>query len=152
MPPTHGFMISTSSMRNVWLSMEHQVILWCNEVVVQVSYIIFRNLFLTFSFDFLPSWHITCSALLLKVSHTLLSLIESKTGQPFSDSRKRLAIFAKMLRSGVPESWLRQSHLSQQLPHVNLKNGNVAGIINLNHALLCDNLIYLGLLNLFQWL
>lgn len=70
------------------------------------------------------------------MSHTLLSLIDSETGQPFSDSRKRLAIFAKMLRSGVPESWLRQSHLSQQLPHVPLKNVDVAGIINLNYPFL----------------
>ncbi|XP_047310152.1 uncharacterized protein LOC124913780 [Impatiens glandulifera] len=37
-PPSHGFMISSSSMRNVWLSMEHQVIMWCNQLVVQVSH------------------------------------------------------------------------------------------------------------------
>lgn len=36
-PPTHGFMISSTSMKNVWLSMEHQVILWCNQLVIQVS-------------------------------------------------------------------------------------------------------------------
>lgn len=36
-PPTHGFMISSTSMNNVWLSMEHQAILWCNQLVVQVS-------------------------------------------------------------------------------------------------------------------
>uniref|UniRef100_A0A2P2K414 GPI inositol-deacylase n=1 Tax=Rhizophora mucronata TaxID=61149 RepID=A0A2P2K414_RHIMU len=35
-PPTHGFTISSTSMRNVWLSMEHQAILWCNQLVVQV--------------------------------------------------------------------------------------------------------------------
>lgn len=38
-PPTHGFMISSTGMKNVWLSMEHQVILWCNQLVVQVSHI-----------------------------------------------------------------------------------------------------------------
>nr|GEW49285.1 putative GPI inositol-deacylase PGAP1-like, alpha/beta hydrolase fold protein [Tanacetum cinerariifolium] len=37
-PSTHGFMISSMGMKNVWLSMEHQVILWCNQVVVQVSH------------------------------------------------------------------------------------------------------------------
>lgn len=36
-PPTHGFMISSTGMKNVWLSMEHQAILWCNQLVVQVS-------------------------------------------------------------------------------------------------------------------
>lgn len=38
-PPSHGFMISSTSMKNVWLSMEHQAILWCNQLVVQVSQI-----------------------------------------------------------------------------------------------------------------
>lgn len=37
-PSTHGFMISSMGMKNVWLSMEHQVILWCNQLVVQVSH------------------------------------------------------------------------------------------------------------------
>ncbi|XP_057772880.1 uncharacterized protein LOC130992319 isoform X3 [Salvia miltiorrhiza] len=37
-PPTHGFFISSTGMRNVWLSMEHQVILWCNQLVVQMSH------------------------------------------------------------------------------------------------------------------
>lgn len=36
-PVTHGFMISSSSMKNVWLSMDHQSILWCNQLVVQVN-------------------------------------------------------------------------------------------------------------------
>ncbi|CAL5325360.1 unnamed protein product [Camellia sinensis] len=35
-PPSHGFFISSTAMKNVWLSMEHQVILWCNQLVVQV--------------------------------------------------------------------------------------------------------------------
>lgn len=30
-------MISSTGMKNVWLSMEHQAILWCNQLVVQVS-------------------------------------------------------------------------------------------------------------------
>ncbi|KAJ6302131.1 hypothetical protein OIU77_016261 [Salix suchowensis] len=68
------FFISSTGMKNVWLSMEHQAILWCNQLVVQVS-------------------------------HTLLSLIDSKTGQPFPEANKRLAVFARMLRSGIPQSF-----------------------------------------------
>ncbi|XP_040383372.1 uncharacterized protein LOC102716063 isoform X2 [Oryza brachyantha] len=37
-PSTHGFTIGSSSMKNVWLSMEHQSILWCNQLVVQVAH------------------------------------------------------------------------------------------------------------------
>lgn len=96
-PPTHGFLISSTGMKNVWLSMEHQVILWCNQVVVQVS-------------------------------HTLLSLIDSETGHPFSDTRKRVAIFTKMLHSGMPESWLRQSQLHRLSPHVPMqKKRDISG-------------------------
>ncbi|KAH1193660.1 GPI inositol-deacylase [Glycine max] len=78
-PPTHGFMIGSTAMKNVWLSMEHQAILWCNQLVVQVS-------------------------------HTLLSLIDSRTGQPFPDTQKRLAVFARMLRSGISHNfdWMMQ--------------------------------------------
>ncbi|KAG9158254.1 hypothetical protein Leryth_000383 [Lithospermum erythrorhizon] len=36
-PPTHGFMITSTAMKNVWLSMEHQAILWCNQLLAQVS-------------------------------------------------------------------------------------------------------------------
>lgn len=89
-PPTHGFMISSTGMKNVWLSMEHQVILWCNQLVVQVS-------------------------------HTLLSLIDQETGQPIPNVRKRLAIFTKMLHSGIPPNfnWLKQP----QLPHMPIADG-----------------------------
>ncbi|XP_028778530.1 uncharacterized protein LOC114735049 isoform X2 [Neltuma alba] len=79
-PPTHGFMVSSTSMRNVWLSMEHQAILWCNQVVIQVS-------------------------------HTLLSLIDSKTGHPFPDTEKRLAVFSRMLRSGISHNFNRMMQL-----------------------------------------
>ncbi|XP_022873269.1 uncharacterized protein LOC111392216 isoform X1 [Olea europaea var. sylvestris] len=98
-PSTHGFMISSTSMKNVWLSMEHQVILWCNQLVVQVS-------------------------------HTLLSLIDAKTGQPFHDVRKRLAIFTKMLHSGIPENfdWLRESSVSQQSAHLSNQGIQVPGV------------------------
>ncbi|XP_031283280.1 uncharacterized protein LOC116141947 isoform X2 [Pistacia vera] len=92
-PSTHGFMITSMGMKNVWLSMEHQAILWCNQLVVQVS-------------------------------HTLLSLIDSRTGQPFLDTRKRLAIFSRMLRSATPESfnWMMQSHQSNALPMKDVKD------------------------------
>ncbi|XP_021890347.1 GPI inositol-deacylase [Carica papaya] len=95
-PPTHGFMISSTGMKNVWLSMEHQAILWCNQLVVQVS-------------------------------HTVLSLINSRTGQPFSDTRKRLAIFTRMLHSGLPQSfnWKMQPQLFPRLT-VSTENANNA--------------------------
>lgn len=91
-PPTNGFLISSTGMKNVWLSMEHQAILWCNQLVVQVS-------------------------------HTLLSLIDSKTGQPFPEANKRLAVFARMLRSGIPQSfnWM-PSHRSTYVPLKDVKN------------------------------
>ncbi|XP_050234026.1 uncharacterized protein LOC126682404 isoform X2 [Mercurialis annua] len=92
-PSTHGFMISSTGMRNVWLSMEHQAILWCNQLVVQVS-------------------------------HTLLTLIDSRTGQPYPDTQKRLAVFSRMLRSGVPQTfnWMRQSQASYQTTHTPIKD------------------------------
>lgn len=37
-PSTHGLTIGAPGMVNVWLGMEHQSILWCNQVVVQVSH------------------------------------------------------------------------------------------------------------------
>lgn len=96
-PPTHGFMISSTDMKNVWLSMEHQVILWCNQLVVQVS-------------------------------HSLLSLIDPKSGQAFSDTHMRLAMLNKLLRSGIPQNlyWMKQSQSSQLLPHIPIKD-NILG-------------------------
>ncbi|XP_038896443.1 GPI inositol-deacylase isoform X2 [Benincasa hispida] len=92
-PSTHGFMISSTGVKNVWLSMEHQAILWCNQLVIQVS-------------------------------HTLLSLVDSGTGQPFSATRKRLTVLTRMLHSGIPQSfnWRTQSHTSQQIAHFPAKN------------------------------
>ncbi|KAK3129298.1 hypothetical protein QOZ80_6BG0476710 [Eleusine coracana subsp. coracana] len=72
-PSTHGFMVESSSMKNVWLSMDHQSILWCNQLVVQVA-------------------------------HTLLSIIDPINREPFSSTEKRVFVFAKMLRSAVPQS------------------------------------------------
>ncbi|KAE8718479.1 hypothetical protein F3Y22_tig00110013pilonHSYRG00322 [Hibiscus syriacus] len=94
-PSTHGFMISSTSMKNVWLSMEHQTILWCNQLVVQMS-------------------------------HTLLSLVDSRTGRPFPETQKRLAIFTKMLHSEIPQSfnWKMQPQSSwfARVPAKDVKN------------------------------
>ncbi|GFP84961.1 GPI inositol-deacylase [Phtheirospermum japonicum] len=96
-PPTHGFMISSTAMKNVWLSMEHQVILWCNQLVVQVS-------------------------------HTLLSLIDKKTDQPFTEVRQRVGIFTKMLHSGIPQNFFSSRQLQQQQNSAHQSNQN--GIVN----------------------
>ncbi|CAM6094752.1 unnamed protein product [Calypogeia fissa] len=81
-PPTHGLTIGAPGMLNVWLSMEHQSILWCNQLVVQVS-------------------------------HTLLQLVDKKTGQPFESSQMRLAVFVTKLRSALPQvfGWLPSTSL-----------------------------------------
>lgn len=36
-PPTNGLTIGAAGMVNVFLSTEHQSILWCNQLVMQVS-------------------------------------------------------------------------------------------------------------------
>ncbi|XP_057525131.1 uncharacterized protein LOC130804633 isoform X2 [Amaranthus tricolor] len=89
-PPSHGFMISSTEMKNVWLSMEHQAILWCNQLVVQVS-------------------------------HTLLSLVDPETGNPFTDTQKRLAIFTKMLHGGLRHSsdFVEESYAHQRNLEIN---------------------------------
>ncbi|KAL4185775.1 hypothetical protein AMTRI_Chr10g232360 [Amborella trichopoda] len=98
-PPSHGFMIGTPGMKNVWLSMEHQSILWCNQLVIQVS-------------------------------HTLLSLVDAESGQPFPTTRKRLDVFMKMLRSGIPQSfnWMKCAQRSYDSKHLSVENEeNIAG-------------------------
>lgn len=115
-PPTNGFMISSTGMKNVWLSMEHQAILWCNQLVVQVS-------------------------------HTILSLIDSRTGQPFPDTQKRLTILTRMLRSGIPQSfnWMMQSHLaSQELKHVLVKDVKDASGSLVHAPTACPRNVYWG--------
>jgi len=42
-PPTHGLTVDTAGMVNIWMSMEHQSILWCNQMVVQVLRIAFST-------------------------------------------------------------------------------------------------------------
>lgn len=126
-PPTHGFMIGSTAMKNVWLSMEHQAILWCNQLVVQVSrFILVKSIYLVLLYVVLIIY------ILIQVSHTLLSLIDSRTGQPFPDTQKRLAVFARMLRSGISHNfdWMMQLpsyKRSLNIPAQNTKD--VTGII-----------------------
>lgn len=89
-PSSNRLVIGSTGMKNVWLSMEHQTILWCNQLVVQVS-------------------------------HTLLSLIDQRNGQPFPSTLKRLTVFTKMLHSRFPPSliWTRSmqpSTISTEVP------------------------------------
>ncbi|KAL5699949.1 hypothetical protein ACHQM5_025464 [Ranunculus cassubicifolius] len=37
-PSSNRLVIGSTGMKNVWLSMEHQTILWCNQLVVQISH------------------------------------------------------------------------------------------------------------------
>ncbi|KAL0692593.1 hypothetical protein Bca4012_059773 [Brassica carinata] len=55
------------------------------------------------------------------VSHTLLSLLDSKTSQPFSDTRKRLWVLTRMLQSALSQSFngippMKVSHELPMLP------------------------------------
>ncbi|XP_027349452.1 uncharacterized protein LOC113861049 isoform X2 [Abrus precatorius] len=112
-PPTHGFMISSTAMKNVWLSMEHQAILWCNQLVIQVS-------------------------------HTLLSLIDSRTGQPFLDTQKRLAIFARMLRSGISHNFngMMQLPSSKQSTNIPIQNTKDATGSQVHRPIACPSNIH----------
>ncbi|KAL2624469.1 hypothetical protein R1flu_008714 [Riccia fluitans] len=76
-PPTNALMIGAPGILNVWFSTEHQSILWCNQLAVQLS-------------------------------HTLLQLVDKKTGQPFDNPQMRLAVFVAKLRSALPQvfGWL----------------------------------------------
>ena len=47
------------------------------------------------------------------MSHTLLSLIDTKTGQPLNDVQQRLGIFKKMLDSGIPKDFFASTQLQQ---------------------------------------
>lgn len=62
-----------------------------------------------------------------QVSHTLLSLMDKESGQPFQDVRKRVAIFIKMLHSGIPQdfNWLGQSELHKQAVQTSSGDGKV---------------------------
>lgn len=106
-PSTHGFMVGSSSVKNVWLSMEHQSILWCNQLAVQVS-------------------------------HTLLSMIDPVDRQPFLSSQKRVAVFAKMLQSAVPQSLSWMNHVSgSQSSNLLASDTRDAGELQRNDSLFC---------------
>lgn len=139
-------------MRNVWLSMDHQSILWCNQLVVQVKpyCILFRSFFL-----YCASCHAASSSELnigLQISHTLLSLISPEAGHPFPSSRKRLAIFTKMVQSGIPQSlnWKSRVHpssASKGLPikGVTVATGSVQNLSFLKSGLHCAGSVLLQL-------
>ncbi|XP_020102925.1 uncharacterized protein LOC109720311 isoform X2 [Ananas comosus] len=88
-PSSHGFTIGSSGMKNVWLSMEHQTILWCNQLVVQMS-------------------------------HSILSMIDPTTGQPFSSTQKRLFVFTRMLQSAIPQALSWTGHAGPSSPSSNV--------------------------------
>ncbi|KAH9562192.1 hypothetical protein CY35_05G059400 [Sphagnum magellanicum] len=73
-PSTNGMTISSTGIVNVFMSMEHQAIVWCNEFVV-------------------------------KMSHTLLQLIDKETGQPYPSPHTRLGVFVSNLRSALPQAF-----------------------------------------------
>lgn len=120
-------MISSTSMKNVWLSMEHQAILWCNQLVVQVGknsliYNLENSVFNEFE-----DLH------LMQVSHTLLSLVDSKSGQPFSDSQTRLWILTRMLQSALAQSFngMTPMKVSHELPILASKGINTISALNI---------------------
>lgn len=54
----------------------------------------------------------------MQVSHTLLSLVDSKTSQPFSDTQKRLWVLTRMLQSALSQSFngITPMKVSHELP------------------------------------
>uniref|UniRef100_A0A7I4AUK2 GPI inositol-deacylase n=1 Tax=Physcomitrium patens TaxID=3218 RepID=A0A7I4AUK2_PHYPA len=85
-PPTHGLTVATSGMVKIWMSMEHQSILWCNQMVVQVG-------------------------------HTLLQLIDRRTGQQYTSPHVRLAIFVSNFRSALPQTFNLLPHRNKLSPY-----------------------------------
>jgi len=51
-------------------------------------------------------------------------LIDSRTGQPFADTEKRLAVFARMLRSGISHyfDWMMQLPCYKQPINIPVQN------------------------------
>lgn len=56
--------------------------------------------------------------ILLQVSHTLLSLIDPETSQPFHDIQRRMVVFTKLLQSGVPQGFIWDRHSFQRPSHL----------------------------------
>jgi hypothetical protein len=54
----------------------------------------------------------------MQVSHTLLSMVDSKTNQPFSDTDKRLWVLTRMLQSALAQSFngMTPMEVSHELP------------------------------------
>lgn len=108
-PSSHGFMVGSSGMKNVWLSMEHQTILWCNQLVVQVHKMIL--LFWPMGDTYLCNGDSFWRLYVLQLSHTLLNLVNPETGQPFPSVKKRLLVFVRMLQSGLPQNFKLLEHM-----------------------------------------
>lgn len=63
----------------------------------------------------------------MQVSHTLLSLMDSKTGQPFSDTQKRLQVLTRMLQSALSQSFngMTPMKVSHEVPMLVSKGINI---------------------------
>lgn len=97
-------------MKNVWLSMEHQSILWCNQLAVQVETMYSCQILLVLYSMFQYFTYVDIN--LVQVAHTLLSMIDPVNGQPVLSPQKRVFVFAKMLQSAVPQSLSWMTHVS----------------------------------------
>lgn len=69
----------------------------------------------------------------MQVSHTLLSLVDSKSGQPFSDSQTRLWILTRMLQSALAQSFngMTPMKVSHELPILASKGINSISALNI---------------------
>lgn len=68
------------------------------------------------------------------MSHTLLSLIDPETGQPLTDTTRRLGVFTKMFHSGIPPNfdWMTKLQLYKKPTHARNKDEkDASGIIRL---------------------
>lgn len=66
----------------------------------------------------------------MQVSHTLLSLVDSKTNQPFSDTDKRLWVLTRMLQSALAQSFngMTPMEVSHELPMLASKGNNTISV------------------------
>lgn len=93
-PPTNGLTIGAAGMVNVFLSTDHQSILWCNQLVMQVS-------------------------------HTLLQLIDEKTGQQMTSPHARMAVFVSNLRSALPHTFDWLPSITSRIPVSLVKSASI---------------------------
>lgn len=69
----------------------------------------------------------------MQVSHTLLTLVDSKTSQPFSDTEKRLWVLTRMLQSALAQSFngMTPMKVSHELPMLASKGNNTISTLNI---------------------